>query len=66
MFVDIHNPRMEGFFTYPSTRPIPMLNVQPHQLAVRYLKKKDLVNPVVSNAKRCTSLFLLQTVVKGG
>lgn len=52
MFVDIHNPRMEGFFTYPSSRPLPMLNVQPHQLAVQYLKKKDLVNPVVRSPGR--------------
>ncbi|CBZ51720.1 putative ribose-phosphate pyrophosphokinase [Neospora caninum Liverpool] len=47
MFVDIHNPRMEGFFTSPSGPPLPMTNIQPHRLAVKYFQKKDLVRPVV-------------------
>ncbi|KFH08213.1 ribose-phosphate diphosphokinase subfamily protein [Toxoplasma gondii VAND] len=47
MFVDIHNPRMEGFFTSPHGPPLPMTNILPHRLAVKYFQKKELFRPVV-------------------
>eukprot|EP00920_Eleutheroschizon_duboscqi_P024004 GHVT01059674.1.p1 GENE.GHVT01059674.1~~GHVT01059674.1.p1 ORF type:complete len:587 (-),score=46.38 GHVT01059674.1:3581-5341(-) len=47
VFVDLHNARMEGFFTRQDGPPLPVSNIQPHGLAVEYFKTKELVAPVV-------------------
>eukprot|EP00923_Selenidium_pygospionis_P022677 GHVN01039236.1.p1 GENE.GHVN01039236.1~~GHVN01039236.1.p1 ORF type:complete len:618 (-),score=174.85 GHVN01039236.1:139-1992(-) len=43
IFVDLHNPRTAGF--YPGLLKI--LNVEPQQLAVKYLRRYNLVRPVI-------------------
>ncbi|CAC9698907.1 ribose-phosphate pyrophosphokinase, putative, putative [Plasmodium sp. DRC-Itaito] len=44
--VDLHNARIEGFSTGKKFQP-PLMNINPQSLAVEYLKKKKLRNPVV-------------------
>ncbi|PFH34797.1 ribose-phosphate diphosphokinase subfamily protein [Besnoitia besnoiti] len=68
MFVDVHNPRMEGFFTASSTTPLPMTNIQPHRLAVKYFKKKELVNPVIVATDNTAGekAVAFWTLMKGG
>eukprot|EP00914_Ancora_sagittata_P005473 GHVO01011199.1.p1 GENE.GHVO01011199.1~~GHVO01011199.1.p1 ORF type:complete len:312 (+),score=54.01 GHVO01011199.1:199-1134(+) len=41
--VELHSARAESFFPHP----IPMTNIQPHSLAIRYFKKKELENVVI-------------------
>ncbi|EZG55171.1 ribose-phosphate pyrophosphokinase [Gregarina niphandrodes] len=43
LFVDHHDPRAAAFFP----ESIPVINVLPHRLAVRYFKNKKLDRPVV-------------------
>eukprot|EP00916_Digyalum_oweni_P024598 GHVL01040680.1.p1 GENE.GHVL01040680.1~~GHVL01040680.1.p1 ORF type:complete len:340 (-),score=59.79 GHVL01040680.1:487-1482(-) len=43
VFVDVHNPRMEGFFP---TR-IPCFNVDSQAMAVKYFKQKGLHKPMI-------------------
>jgi len=44
VFVDLHNQRTEGFFP----DPIPVTNIQPQSLAIKYFKEhEDFVRPVI-------------------
>ncbi|CAD2098916.1 ribose-phosphate pyrophosphokinase [Plasmodium vinckei petteri] len=45
--VDLNNPRIEGFSTDQKFFQPPLMNINPQSLAVEYLKKKKLHNPVI-------------------
>ncbi|KAI4836494.1 ribose-phosphate pyrophosphokinase [Plasmodium brasilianum] len=45
--VDLHNPRIEGFSTHEKLFQPSLMNINPQSLAVEYLKKKKLQNPVI-------------------
>ncbi|SCM18501.1 ribose-phosphate pyrophosphokinase, putative [Plasmodium berghei] len=45
--VDLNNPRIEGFSTDQKFFQPALMNINPQSLAVEYLKKKKLHNPVI-------------------